>query len=248
MKKTKLSKVITLLPVAAFTICGLFSQAYAAPRLTVPVNVTFATQDVGSAMYTNASAIANVILPALPTGSAVDVTTTSPGGVGAPIIVENGDCDLTMGNAAPAKWAVETGVLGNPPTPNVRSIAGGMGKDFVNVLFTQAFVDKTGITTVEEVVAKKYPVNIAIKANGAFGELACFKVLEVLGVSYDDVRSWGGNRHPDRHRRHRQPFEGRQGGFDHRPCRSRASCDNRAVHDFRDVFPGSFGRNSHKDE
>jgi TRAP transporter TAXI family solute receptor len=159
---------------------------------TKPVFLTFATQDVGSAMYTYASAIAGVILPALPQGSNIDVTTTSPGAVGAPIIVEKGDCDLTMGNTAPAKWAAETGILGNPPTTKVRSIAGGMGINFINVLFTQSFVDKTGIKTVEEVITKKYPIRIAIKANGAFGELACAKVLEVLGVNYDMVRSWGG--------------------------------------------------------
>lgn len=161
--------------------------------LTEAVTLTFATQDVGTAMYTNASAIANVILPTLPQGSNIDVTTTSPGGVGAPIIVENGDCDLTMGNAAPAKWAAETGILDNPPTTKVRALAGGMGKDFVNVLFTQAFVDKTGITTIEELVEQKYPVRIAVKANGAFGELACTKVLEVLGVDYATVESWGGS-------------------------------------------------------
>lgn len=161
--------------------------------LDKPVKLTFATQSVGTAMYMYASAIVNVWTPALPKGSLVDVTTTSPGGVGAPVIIEKGACDLVLGNAAPAKWACESGIIGSRPTKNVRSIAGGLGNDFVNIMFTKAFVDKTGIKTVEEVVAKKYPVRIAVKANGAFGEMACNKVLEVLGVNYATVKSWGGN-------------------------------------------------------
>lgn len=219
MKHKSLKKAITFvlalaISTAIFTGCGDSSPSQSASSeapsasgsdgsadsgtgtdstLSSPVSLTFATQDVGTAMYMYASSIANVWTPALPAGSNVDVTTTSPGGVGAPIIVENGDCDITLGNAAPAKWAVEDGLLGNPPTQNVRAIAGGLGKDFVNVLFTQSFVDRTGITTVEELIEQQYPVRIAIKANGAFGELACSKVLEALGVDYDTINSWGGS-------------------------------------------------------
>ncbi len=177
---------------AALTALAL---CIAAPAKAVdsPVTLTFSTQSVGSAMYMYASTIVNVWTPVLPEGSLVDVTTTSPGGVGAPVILERGNCDIILGNAAPAKWAYEDGILGSEPTKNVRSMAGGLGNDFVNVLLTRSFVDRTGIRTVEEIVAKKHPVRIAIKANGAFGELACAKVLEVLGVSYDTVRSWGGS-------------------------------------------------------
>jgi len=157
------------------------------------VTLEFSTQEVGTGMYTYATAITQVVRPVLPAGSTIDLTTTSPGGVGSPIIIERGEADLTLGNAAPAKWATDKGILGQPPTTKVRSIAGGMGQDFVNVIFTKAFVDKTGITTVEDVVAKKYPVRIAIKANGAFGELACARVLQALGADYDTVKSWGGS-------------------------------------------------------
>lgn len=158
-----------------------------------PVQLNFATQSVGSSMYVYASAMAQIIEPVLPKGSLIDVQTTSPGGVGAPVIIDNGSADLTLGNAAPAKWAAESGILGNPPTKKVRALVGGLGQDFVNVLFTQDFVNKTGFTTVEEVVENKYPVRIAIKANGSFGEMAAAQVLAVLGVDYETVKSWGGS-------------------------------------------------------
>ena len=156
------------------------------------VHLTFATQEVGTGAYQYASAITSAFTKALPEGSNVDLTTESPGGVGAPIVIENGQADIIMSNAGPAKWAAEDGILGNPPTENVRAIAGGLGRDFVNVLFTQEFVDKTGITTVEDIVEKEYPVRIAVKKIGTLGHLAFEKLFEALGVTVEDIESWGG--------------------------------------------------------
>lgn len=192
MKSFLRSKKVTAVLIA-LALALTFFPGIGQAALDKPVQLTFATQSVGTAMYMYASAIVNVWTPVLPKGSLVDVTTTSPGGVGAPVILEKGACDIVLGNAAPAKWAYENGIIGSKPTKSVRAIAGGMGNDFVNIMFTKAFVDKTGIKTVEEVVAKKYPVRIAVKANGAFGEMACSKVLEVLGADYATVKSWGGS-------------------------------------------------------
>lgn len=180
---------------AAQTEGGQPSEATAKGSLEVtePVELTFATQDVGTTAYVYASTMANMFTDAFPQGSVIDVTTTSPGGVGAPVVLENGQCHVIISNGAPAKWAVETGILGNPPCENVRGVAGGLDFAFVNIMFTQEFVDKTGITTVEELVEQKYPVRVAVKSAGSFGELACNKVFEVLGVSYDDINSWGGS-------------------------------------------------------
>ena len=60
-------------------------------------------------------------------------------------------------------------------------------------MFTKEFVDKTGITTVEELIEKKYPVRIAIKKIGTLGNLAGVKLFETFGVTFDDIRSWGGS-------------------------------------------------------
>ena len=156
------------------------------------VDLTFAAQEVGTAAYNYAAAIQTAIVKEIP-GANISITTTSPGGVGAPIIVNGGaQCDIVMSNSAPAKWSMEEGILGNGPTPDICAIAGGLGHDFVNVMFTQKFVDATGITTVEDLVAQKYPVKLVIKTNGTFGELAAEKVFEALGVTLEDVASWGG--------------------------------------------------------
>lgn len=161
-------------------------------EVATPVHLTFATQEVGTGAYQYASAITAVFMEVLPEGSNVDLTTESPGGVGAPIVIENRQADIIMSNAGPAKWAGEEGILDNPPTKDVRAIAGGLGHDFVNVLFTKEFTDKTGITSVEEIVEKQYPVRVAVKKVGALGHLAFIKLFEALDVTVEDIESWGG--------------------------------------------------------
>lgn len=157
------------------------------------VSLTFAAQEVGTAAYNYATALQTVMLKGLPQGSTINITTTSPGGVGAPIIVNGGaQCDIVMSNSAPAKWSMEDGILGNEPTADIACLAGGLGHDFVNVMFTKKFVDSTGISTIEELVEQKYPVKIVIKKNGTLGELSAEKVFEALGVTLDDVTAWGG--------------------------------------------------------
>lgn len=162
-------------------------------ELTDPVSLTFAAQEVGTAAYNYATALQTVMLKGLPQGSTINITTTSPGGVGAPIIVNGAaQCDIVMSNSAPAKWSKEDGILGNEPTAEIACLAGGLGHDFVNVMFTKKFVDETGISTLEELVEQKYPVKIVIKKNGTLGEMSAEKVFEALGVTLDDVAAWGG--------------------------------------------------------
>ena len=73
-----------------------------------------------------------------------------------------------------------------------KQLFGGLGQNFINVMFTQKFVDTTGYKTFEEVVANKYPVKMVIKKNGSFGEQTAEKVCEALGITFDDIESWGG--------------------------------------------------------
>lgn len=180
---------------SSVVLVGAFTAGttYAATELKAPVQLTFAAQEVGTAAYNYATALQTVMLKELPEGSKITITTTSPGGVGAPIIVDNAaKCDIVMSNSAPAKWAAEDGILGRPKTEHTAALAGGLGHDFVNVMFTKKFVDQTGIKTVEELVAKKYPVKIVIKKNGTLGELSAEKVFEALGAKLEDVKAWGG--------------------------------------------------------
>ena len=105
-----------------------------------------------------------------------------------------GSCDLVMSNAGPAKWSYEksTSEYEFGGCTEIACLASGLGQNFINIMFTQKFVDATGYKTFEEVVADKYPVKMVIKKNGSFGEQTAEKVCEALGITFDDIESWGG--------------------------------------------------------
>ena len=166
----------------------------AAGALTEPVKLIFAAQEEGTAAYSYAVALQEAMLKGLPKDSEIHITTNSPGGVSAAIIVNNATkCDIVISNAVPAKMSKEKGLPHMQRTPNIACLAGGLGNDFINIMFTKKFVDKTGIKTIEQLVAKKYPVKLAVKKNGTFGEMSAEKVFEALGVRMNDINNWGGS-------------------------------------------------------
>lgn len=181
---------------ASSVAAGSVAAATGSMELDGPVQLTFAAQEVGTAAYNYAAALQSVMIGQLPSGSTIDITTTSPGGVGAPMIVNAGEeCEIVMSNAGPAKWSYEqsTSEYEYGGCTEIACIAGGLGHDFINLMFTQKFVDETGYTTFEDVVANKYPIKMVIKKNGTLGELSAEKVCEALGITFDDIESWGGH-------------------------------------------------------
>lgn len=175
------------------TAAATESKGAASYTLDKPVNLTFAAQEVGTAAYNYATALQTVMLKELPEGSQINITTTSPGGVGAPVIVNDAaQCDIVVANAVPSKESYEEGILGNAATKDIACLGGGLGHDFLNVMFTKKFVDETGISTMEELVEKKYPVKLVIKKNGTFGELSAENLMKAFGLTLDDIVAWGG--------------------------------------------------------
>ena len=175
-----MKKLIALILV----LCMMLTGAAFAEELLI------GTQETGTAGYTYATAIMQCIQTV--EGYSVSLVSNSSGNVSSPVLIQEGECDLTVSNSAPALWASTTGIESAeiPVCPDVRCIAGGLGKDFINVMFTQTFVDKTGIKTIEELVEKQQPVRLIIKKNGSFGELAAERVFGVFGVDINNPPSW----------------------------------------------------------
>ena len=160
--------------------------------LNGPVNLTLAAQEVGTGAYSVAAAIQSAMMKGLPEGSTIDLTTNSPGGVGAPVLIQNEECDLIVSNAGPSQWSYTM-------TPDeydfggctdITTLGGGLGHTFTIVMFTQKFVDETGYTSLEEVIADRYPVKLITKKNGSLGELTAERVIEACGSSVEDFLSF----------------------------------------------------------
>ena len=154
------------------------------------VELLIGTQETGTAGYIYSTAIMNCIQTI--DGYSVSLVSNSSGNVTSPILIQEGECDITVSNSAPALWASTTGVesANLPVCPDVRCIAGGLGKDFVNVMFTKKFVEATGISTIEELVEKEQPVRLICKKNGSFGELAAERVFGVFGIDINNPPAW----------------------------------------------------------
>ena len=160
--------------------------------LNGPVNLTLAAQEVGTGAYSVAAAIQSARMKCLPEGSTIDLTTSSPGGVGAPVLIQNEECDLIVSNAGPSQWSYTM-------TPDeydfggctdITTLGGGLGHTFTIVMFTQKFVDETGYTSLEEVIADRYPIKLITKKNGSLGELTAERVIEACGSSVEDFLSF----------------------------------------------------------
>ncbi len=175
-----MKKIIAL----ALSLCMLLAGTAMAEELLI------GTQETGTAGYTYATAIMNCIQTI--DGYTVSLVSNSSGNVSSPFLIQEGECDITMSNSAPALWASTTGIesAGVPVCPDIRCIAGGLGNDFINVMFTQKFVNDTGITTIEDLVAKEQPVRLIIKKNGSFGELAAERVFGVFGIDINNPPAW----------------------------------------------------------
>lgn len=213
MKKFKYSKVIAMvllvLMLLGMTGCGSTKPAPtpAAPSVAAPtgapaaptkasakpVQLVWATDSVGSSQYTIVSAMATVLKGYLPAGSSIDVQPISPGGMGAPYLFENKTADISFANGAPAKAAWNEGVLGKPKTQGYRAIVGHLTNVAAVTYFSTAFVKKHGVTTLEEVVAKKIPIRVGTSPKGSMDEWCTSLVFKHFGLTYDDVKKWGGN-------------------------------------------------------
>ena len=160
--------------------------------LNGPVNLTLAAQEVGTGAYSVAAAIQSAMMKGLPEGSTIDLTTNSPGGVGAPVLIQNEECDLIVSNAGPSQWSYTM-------TPDeydfggctdITTLGGGLGHTFTIVMFTQKFVDETGYTSLEEVIADRYPIKLITKKNGSLGELTAERVIEASVEDFLSFATW----------------------------------------------------------
>ena len=72
--------------------------------------------------------------------------------------------------------------------PNLRTIAVGFGKNPLQFVVTE----DSGITSVEEIVEKKFPLKLAADRVGTTDEWCTKTVLGFYKVTYKDIKKWGG--------------------------------------------------------
>ncbi|MEG1857948.1 MAG: TAXI family TRAP transporter solute-binding subunit [Pseudoflavonifractor sp.] len=163
------------------------------PLTTGGQSYVLATQDVDTAVYTRCSAFLEVIGDNLGSNT-IDVQPISTGGAAGALLVEAGQAQIATASNIPVKKLAEgTYSAEYKPLENVAALLGGTDITWGTVMFTDAFVQKTGYTTLEEIVANKYPVRIVTKAEGSFGMDGATDLLACLGGTWADIDTWGGS-------------------------------------------------------
>jgi TRAP transporter TAXI family solute receptor len=154
-------------------------------RALEPTTLEWSCGSVGGGWYTMGAGIAEIVKAAVPE---ITIKVIPGGGTLNPPRV--GEAKALMAWGLPP--FVATAMQGMEPYdkkyPDIRCIGGSFSD---NNLHWAAAKD-TGATSIEELIVNKKPIRITVGTVGTSDEFSLRKVLESYGVTYDDIKKWGG--------------------------------------------------------
>jgi hypothetical protein len=177
----------SVLPVAlAIVLVGLALSA--AVALTGPVEVTIASLSPGTAWYVYGAAIGDLLRPALPANSKIEVLPQS-GGIGNARLVAQKKANFALSFSLTNQWAFQGRHAYDQKLDMLRGVAGGMDTYFLTALVRA----DAGIASLEDLKANVGKVSLGTLPVGSAGEYGARNLLQAIGVSYDDIRKAGGS-------------------------------------------------------
>ena len=181
---------MTIRTVGAFAAALLVAlAALVAPGAAqAPVTLAFATLDTGSAWYVYGATMAELLRKTLPPGSNIDVKPRA-GGVGNPRLVAKNETPLGFGFTVTNRWAYEGKEAYDAKLENLRGLVGGLDTYYLVAVASR----KLPVTSVRDIKDKKLPIKMFTQPVGSLGEFAGRQLLRSVGVSYADLRGWGGS-------------------------------------------------------
>lgn len=151
------------------------------------VQLKLASFKIGSGWYVMAGIMADIIKRSLPRGSTVDALPKS-GGVGNPKLLNTKKADIGFAFPVTANWAWNGKFRYKERIRNIRAIAGGLDSYWVAGA-VKADIDIESWADMKE---KKMGLRICTQSKGSLSELAANQVLGEFGITYDDLKGWGG--------------------------------------------------------
>lgn len=171
----------------ALALLTSYAYAQTSPQVKTPVNLKMATFKSGSGWHVLGANIASVIKEYLPKGSIVDVLPYS-GGVGNCLLLDRGKADIALGFPVETGLAIKGLEPYDEPIPDLRALVGRTDTYW----FAFAVRSDSGIRSIDQIKNQKYPLRLAILPKGSSGEWMTRTVLNAYGISYSDIKSWGG--------------------------------------------------------
>lgn len=140
---------------------------------------------VGGAWYTVLAGLAEIVKEKDPS---ISMQVVPGGGLINPPRVGSGDVEMAFVFPSLAKAVIEGKDPFDKAYPDVRAVAAGFG----NAVAQFVVAEDTGITSIKEIVDKKYPLKIASDRVGTTDEWLLRTIFKYYGVTYDTIASWGG--------------------------------------------------------
>lgn len=172
----------------AFTLALAVSAVAPAGWAQAPMNLAFATLDTGSAWYVYGATMAELLRKTLPPGSNIDVKPRA-GGVGNPRLVAKNETPLGLAFTVTNRWAYEGKEAYDTKLENLRGLVGGLDTYYLVAVASK----KLAINSIRDVKDKKLPIKMYTQPVGSLGEFAGRQLLRSVGVSYADIKGWGGS-------------------------------------------------------
>lgn len=173
-------------------ICATaFALALAAPvQAQTKYNLTLSGASP-EGLWSLLGAGTNAAIAAAYPGSTVTYQ-TSGGGLANIGIVSSGGAELGIVHNIELAVAVAGKPPFKQPIKSLRAIAYLYNWAPMQMILTKSFAEEYGISSMEDLAAKKPPIRIAVNQRGNMVQEMNKQILAAYGISYEDVESWGG--------------------------------------------------------
>jgi hypothetical protein len=184
MKATRNNLVV----LAVVTVLSL--ALFASPSQAQEKRYLWTAQEVGTGLFAMTTNVTNIVSRYLPKDVKIDIL---PSGavVASCTMVNDGKAQFGWAEAS-AAWAYNGIVLYNKKHENLRSIAGGLQFANMQAFALKKFSEAKNVRSFEDLKKNKVAVTIATKKRGTMGQAAGPMQLEAYGITYDDIKAWGG--------------------------------------------------------
>lgn len=146
----------------------------------------FASGMAGGGWYSAMSSIAELVKDNAPE---IDIKVIPGGGLANPPRIGNNESQLGCSFPFIIADALEgKDIYAGNAYPDIRALGTGFGFDQEQFVIAQ---DKK-ISSIDEIFQNKIPLNFGFLERGASEEFKARKLLEYYGLTYDDLKSWGG--------------------------------------------------------
>ncbi|MEW5420783.1 TAXI family TRAP transporter solute-binding subunit [Amorphus sp. 3PC139-8] len=174
------------LKAAVISALCILSAGAAVAQSSAPPRLTIASGPVSGGWYPMAGVLGELIEKAYPD---TNVTVTTGGGVENLPKVAGGLADVGF-TQSDIYAASRSGTA-----PFEQKVPGVAALGYLGFVPQAFFLVKEGsdYTTIEDLVAKKKAIRLVVPPRNNGGELIVRRLFEQMGVTYDDIESWGGN-------------------------------------------------------